>query len=69
MNAHRVLADSAMLKVSIHAAMEAADGRSLVVLEMTPGGTACGAMYRVVELRFGKPPLITPEFGNCNDLP
>jgi len=41
----------------------------LVLLEVIPGGVACEAMYRVLELRYGHPPRISGEFGSCAGPP
>jgi hypothetical protein len=37
----------------------------LVLLEVIPGGVACEAMYRVLEMRYDHPPRISGEFGSC----
>jgi len=50
---------------SIYAVMQPPDGSALVVLAITPGGTACEQVYRVLEVRYQHPPRITPEFGTC----
>jgi hypothetical protein len=41
----------------------------LVLLEVVPGGVACEAMYRVLELRDDHPPRISGEFGSCAGPP
>ncbi|HSU14555.1 hypothetical protein [Longimicrobium sp.] len=74
-NHYRVLVNGRALweedveSVRIHALMQPADGSALVVLAVTPGGTACDQMFRVVELRYFQPPRITPEFGTCDSAP
>jgi hypothetical protein len=50
---------------SIYAVMQPPDGSALVVLAITPGGTSCEQIYRVLEVRYQHPPRITPEFGTC----
>jgi hypothetical protein len=55
--------------VRIFALMQPPDGSMLVVLAITPGGTACDMRFRVLELRWYQPPRITREFGTCDSAP
>jgi len=64
-----VLADSAMMTVRVYAATLALYPRVVVVLEMVPGGSACGARYRILNVPDQGPPTLTREFGTCDDLP
>jgi len=41
--------------------------RQYAVIYESSGGTACAAMYRVIE--FGEKTKISPAFGTCSDLP
>lgn len=60
--------DSVSQTVGVHTFTEAS-GRSLVLLHLFSGGTGCPAMYRIVELAGDREPAVTPEFGNCSDIP
>lgn len=42
-------------------------GSPAVVLVQFPGGTACEATYRLLDLT-SSPPTVTAEFGTCSDL-
>lgn len=65
----QVLADSTVMAVRVYAVTHAFYPRVVAVLEMVPGGSACGARYRVLDVPDQGPPTLTREFGNCNDLP
>lgn len=43
-------------------------GRTYVLVEEQSGGNACPSMYQAVDLS-GAAPTISPQFGNCSDLP
>lgn len=38
------------------------------LLAFSSGGTACPALYRIIDLS-GVQPILTEEFGNCSDIP
>lgn len=40
----------------------------LLVLGFNPGGNACGALYRILDTRAGRP-VMSDVFGTCSDLP
>jgi hypothetical protein len=69
-NGKEILTDSASLDVRLVAFRHGLYPTGVTaVLEISPGGTACGAMYRIYTTRDDGPPLLSPEVGNCNDLP
>ena len=41
--------------------------RLYILSEEGTGGTACPALYRVIDLS-GQQPMLTPQFGSCSDL-
>ncbi|HEX6745783.1 MAG TPA: hypothetical protein VF092_00610 [Longimicrobium sp.] len=58
----------AVQSVEVYALLHPEDGATLVVLAVTPGGTACDRLFRVLELgREG--PRVTEEFGTCDGAP
>lgn len=72
--AHRIVVDGQVLatdadddRVAIQGVHQGA-GRTYVLLEEQSGGSACPSMYQAVDLG-GVAPTISPQFGNCSDLP
>ena len=43
-------------------------GRAYVLIEEQSGGIACPSLYQAVDLN-GSAPSISPQIGNCSDLP
>ena len=43
-------------------------GRTYVLIGEQSGGTACPSMYQAVDLS-GSVPAVSPQIGNCSDLP
>ena len=43
-------------------------GRAYMLISEQSGGTACPSMYQVLDLS-GSIPIVSPQFGNCSDLP
>ena len=43
-------------------------GRTYVLVEEQSGGNACPSMYQAIDLS-GAAPAISPQFGNCSDVP
>lgn len=43
-------------------------GRAYVLVEEQSGGTACPSMFQAVDLSAATP-AVSPQFGNCSDLP
>jgi hypothetical protein len=72
---HRVLVNGRpvweddVANASIYALVQPRDGSAAVVLAITPGGTGCEQLYRVLELQYRQPPRMTPEFGTCAAAP
>jgi hypothetical protein len=44
-------------------------GRRIAVIEVSSGGNACPSMFRIVEFSEERRPRVSPEIGNCSDLP
>ena len=71
--AHRIVVDGQVLttdaddRVAIQGVYQGG-GRTYVLLEEQSGGNACPSMYQAVDLSVGTP-TISPQFGNCSDLP
>ena len=43
-------------------------GRTYILIEEQSGGIACPSLYQAIDLT-GAAPLISPQFGNCSDIP
>lgn len=41
----------------------------MVILDAGAYGNTCPGMFRILMMRFGKPPLLTDPFGNCSEMP
>lgn len=72
--AHRIVVDGQVLatdadddRVAIQGVYQGG-GRTYVLLEEQSGGNACPSMYQAIDLGGGAP-TISPQFGNCSDLP
>jgi len=63
-----VYRDSTAQGVSLHT-LAAWSRRRLALLEISSGGNGCPSAFRFVEFAEGRPPRVSAEFGNCNDLP
>jgi hypothetical protein len=63
-----VFADSTARAVMLHTLARWA-GRRVALLEVVSGGNGCPSMFRIVEFAEGRPPRVSPEIGNCSDLP
>lgn len=63
-----VFGDSMSLAVMLHT-LTSWSGRRVALLELASGGTACPSMYRIVEFTEEGRPRVSPEFGNCSDIP
>lgn len=72
--AHQILVDGRVVatdeqddRVVIQGVHEGG-GRSYVLVEEQLGGNACPSMFQAIDLS-GANPSISPQFGNCSDLP
>ena len=72
--AHQILVDGRVLatdeqddRVVIQGVHEGG-GRTYVLVEEQSGGNACPSLFQAVDLS-GATPVISPQFGNCSDLP
>lgn len=72
--AHRIVVDGQVLatdadddRVAIQGVHQGG-GRTYVLVGEQSGGNACPSMYQAVDLSGGAP-AISPQFGNCSDLP
>jgi len=63
-----VLADSNARTLMLHT-LTTWSRRRIALIEVVSGGNGCPSMYRLVEFAEGRPPRVSPEFGNCGDLP
>lgn len=43
-------------------------GRTYVLVAEQSGGNACPSLYQAIDLS-GSTPMISPQFGNCSDIP
>ena len=73
-NGHAILVDGRVLatdeqddRVVIQGVHEGG-GRTYVLVEEQSGGNACPSMFQAIDLS-STTPVISPQFGNCNDLP
>ena len=73
-NGHAILVDGRVLatdeqddRVVIQGVHEGG-GRTYVLVKEQSGGNACPSMFQAIDLS-GANPTISPQFGNCSDLP
>ena len=62
----KTLFDSGVNLLSIAATVPTDEAAQLVLVEDSGGGSACPAMFRVVDLGKRGTPVVTKEFGNCD---
>lgn len=62
------LRESDALRLSVAWRQPERGPATLVVIQVDSGGTACPAMYRLIDL--SRPQrFVSPKFGNCSDVP
>lgn len=60
-----ILRDEENMSVDV---VSATADNGILVLGLTPGGSGCAALYRILDTRSGKP-VLSDSFGTCSDLP
>lgn len=71
---HQILVDGLVLAVDrdddrvVIRSTHEGGGRTYVLIEEQSGGNACPALYQAIDLSGGAP-LVSPQFGNCSDVP
>ncbi|HEX8905854.1 MAG TPA: hypothetical protein VF771_13470, partial [Longimicrobiaceae bacterium] len=65
-----MLSEEFAMSMEVYALIPATPAHgTLVVLRREDGGNGCEGLFRVVEMRFGRAPRVTDEFGNCVAYP
>jgi len=76
-NGREILAEEQLIDLGVYLAMKdyevnaggLHDSGAVVVLDASAYGNTCPAKFRVLMMRFGRPPLLTEPFGNCSEMP
>ncbi|HSU14553.1 hypothetical protein [Longimicrobium sp.] len=76
-NGREILAEEQIIDLGVYQFLQSYHAQAgsfnesgaVAVLDASAYGNTCPAMFRVLMMRFGRPPLLTPRFGNCSESP